>query len=133
MMEKDDGTRPTPLVRQFSHDWGVQELPESPSPSEDAPDIEHDGQENEPHVGRLELSRTMSGPPYTIFSPRAKMFIVMSVSVSSLISPFGATTFYPALNTLAKQLNVTPALINLALTTYMVCGLYGMVDRKGQS
>ena len=70
---------------------------------------------------RLELSRTVStGPPYTIFSSRAKVFIVASVSVSSLISPFGATTFYPAINVLADQLHVTPTLINLALTTYMI-------------
>ncbi len=82
--------------------------------------MEHEA-EPEPKEPRIELSRTVSsGPPYTIFSHRAKMFIVVSVSVSSLISPFGATTFYPALNVLAKQLNVSPTLVNLALTTYMV-------------
>lgn len=69
----------------------------------------------------MQLTRTVSsGPPYTIFSARTKLFIVWSVSISSLISPFGATTFYPALNTLARELDVTPSLINLALTTYMV-------------
>lgn len=48
------------------------------------------------------------------------MFIVIAVSISSLISPFGATTFYPALDVIAEDLNVTPTLINLSLTTYMV-------------
>ena len=67
------------------------------------------------------LSRVASGPPYSIFSPRAKMFIVGSVSVSALISPLGATTFYPVLPKLAEQLQVTPAMVNLSVTTYMVC------------
>jgi hypothetical protein len=74
--------------------------------------------------GRLdggEVTQVLSGPPYSIFSPAMKGFIVAAVSVSALISPFGATTFYPALNVLAAQLNVTPASINLSLTTYMVC------------
>lgn len=65
----------------------------------------------------------MSGPPYTIFTPKAKMFIVIAVSISSLISPFGATTFYPALDTIADDYGVSPTLINLSLTTYMVCAL----------
>lgn len=121
MMEKPIETRPNTLVKQFSYDWGAQELPESPSPSEEPPDLEQDEPDVESKERRMELTRTQSGPPYTIFSARAKMFIVISVSVSSLISPFGATTFYPALNTLARELNVTPTLINLSLTTYMVC------------
>ena len=66
------------------------------------------------------LALVPSGPPYTIFSSRMKTFILISVSISSLISPFGATTFYPALDVLAEDLHVTPTLINLSLTTYMV-------------
>ena len=69
----------------------------------------------------LELQRTVTGPPYSIFTPRAKIFIVVAVSISSLVSPFGATTFYPALDVIARDLGVTPTLINLSLTTYMVC------------
>lgn len=68
----------------------------------------------------LGLARTVTGPPYSIFTPRAKIFIVVAVSISSLISPFGGTTFLPALEPLARDLHVTPTLINLSLTTYMV-------------
>lgn len=84
------------------------------------------------------LTRTLSGPPYSIFSHRTKIFIVASVSISSLISPFGATTFYPALNTLAADLHVTPTLINLSLTTYMIAQgiapafIAGMSDNSGR-
>lgn len=112
-MEKheDNNEGMHPPMRTLSHTWSVEEETSRESP---VLDPEEDGK-------NLELSRTVStGPPYTIFGPRAKMFIVLSVSVSSLISPFGATTFYPAINVLAKQLHVTPTLMNLALTTYMV-------------
>ncbi|TKA27669.1 hypothetical protein B0A54_16753 [Friedmanniomyces endolithicus] len=88
--------------------------------------------------GGPQLARTLSAPPYTIFTPRTKMFIVASVSISSLISPFGATTFYPALNDLSRALHVTPTLINLGLTTYMIAQgiapafIAGMSDNNGR-
>ena len=104
-----------PLVSQGPQDLHSQELIEETEWHDD-PRSSNDGDKRP----NLELSRTMSGPPYTIFGPKAKMFIVMSVAVSSLISPFGAVTFYPALNIVADKLNVTPTLINLSLTTYMV-------------
>src|ERR1700761_2452936 len=112
-MEKgvDDGMHPP--VRQLSHTSSIRE-------STEEHDVEQTAGKAEEEVGDLELSRTVSGPPYSIYSPSTKLFIVGFVSVSSLISPFGATTFYPALNVLAKQLNVTPTLVNLGLTTYMV-------------
>ncbi|KAK3675121.1 hypothetical protein LTR78_005055 [Recurvomyces mirabilis] len=85
-----------------------------------------------------QLSRVPSSAPYSIFSPKTKMFIVFAVSISSLISPFGATTFYPALDVLAEDLNVTPTLINLSLTTYMIAQgiapslIAGMSDNSGR-
>jgi hypothetical protein len=119
-MEKNINPASNPLARQVSYDgWSVQDAPHSPYEGDTDIDIEHDAEPTPKEPG-IELSRTVSGPPYTIFSSRAKMFIVLSVSVSSLISPFGATTFYPALNVLAADLKVTPTLVNLALTTYMV-------------
>lgn len=138
-MDKDEALPPSnALVREFSHDWSVHEVPSNQH--QDA-DIEKSAglEAAEERSTGMELTRTVSsGPPYTIFSHRAKMFIVASVSVSSLISPFGATTFYPALNVLADQLNVTPTLVNLALTTYMIAQaiapaiIAGMSDASGR-
>lgn len=129
-MEKDIATEPQPLGRPDTMDQGVQSKPspshethslqrhESDSSSDAADDLESQQNQNRQDLG---LSRTVSsGPPYTIYNHTTKMFILASVSVSSLISPFGATTFYPALNTLADELNVTPTMVNLSLTTYMV-------------
>ena len=120
-MEKDVGSEAHAPIKQSSHDWSVKEPSETVDIEHDAPDLEQDG------TGE-ELSRLPSAPPYTIFNHKTKIFIVASVSVSSLISPFGATTFYPALNVLAKQLHVTPTQVNLALTTYMVCYSFSMFE-----
>lgn len=89
--------------------------PATAAPAVNVTNIKQDEEERPP------LERVASGPPYSIFSPQTKLFILVSVSISSLISPFGATTFYPALDVLAVQLHVTPSLIDLSLTTYMVC------------
>lgn len=102
-------------VRQLSHDSSQEEAYQQP-------DLEKD-------AATQDLSRVVSGPPYTIFSHRTKLFIVAAVSISSLISPFGATTFYPALNVLAADLHVTPSLINLSLTTYMACCIIEVTNR----
>ena len=66
------------------------------------------------------LQRQVSGPPYTIWGRGAKIWIIFLVSVSALISPFGAMTFLPALNVLSEVLHITPTQTNISITTYMV-------------
>jgi hypothetical protein len=68
----------------------------------------------------VSLSRVSSEQPFTSFSRSTRIFIVFMVAVSALISPFAATLYYPALNPLAQQLDVSSSLINLSITTYMV-------------
>ncbi|TKA75443.1 hypothetical protein B0A55_04884 [Friedmanniomyces simplex] len=123
-MEKDTDTTKTPIPAIPTYESSEQPSQETPSSPQDD--------------YRPQLARTPSAPPYTIFTHRTKMFIVASVSISSLISPFGATTFYPALNDLAQDLHVTPTLINLSLTTYMIAQgiapafIAGMSDNSGR-
>jgi hypothetical protein len=71
------------------------------------------------HLHRLQ--RQPSEPPFTIWGRGSKIWIIFLVSVSALISPFGATTFFPALNVLTGVLDITPTQLNLSITTYMVC------------
>jgi len=82
------------------------------------PEINAEGQQED--FDGNSLSRIVSGPPYSIFSTKAKIFIIVMVSISALVSPFAATLFYPALNVLADQLHVSESLITLSVTTYMV-------------
>ncbi len=59
-------------------------------------------------------------PPFSIFSRSEKTFIVIIVSLAALFSPLSANIYYPALNVLAKDLNVSSTLINLTVTSYLV-------------
>ena len=66
------------------------------------------------------LPEPSSEPVYTIFGPTAKVFIVASVAISALISPWGANMFWPAFNLICEELHITPTQVNLSTTTYMV-------------
>jgi len=69
---------------------------------------------------RHPLAREISGPQYSIFRPGTKMWIIFLVSISALISPLAATTYYPALNVLSDVLHVSPTMVNISITTFMV-------------
>jgi hypothetical protein len=66
------------------------------------------------------LSNVQSGPPYSVFSKRKKQFIVFLVAWGGFFSPLSANIYFPALNTLASEMNVSNTLINLTLTSYMI-------------
>lgn len=59
-------------------------------------------------------------PPYSIFSKRKKQYIVFMVAWAGLFSALSSGIYFPALNTLAKELSVSNELINLTLTSYMI-------------
>ena len=59
--------------------------------------------------------------PFSVFSKGMKIWIIVLVSISALISPFGAAMFLPALNVISDVLNITPVQVNVSLTTFMVC------------
>ncbi|KAI1113398.1 chloramphenicol resistance protein [Nemania sp. NC0429] len=66
------------------------------------------------------LSRVSSGPPYTVFSPGMKRWIVGMNCVAAFMSPTTANIYFPALPTLARDLGVGLDQINITLTTYMI-------------
>lgn len=59
-------------------------------------------------------------PPYSIFTRGQKRYIVFLAAFAGLFSPLSANIYFPALNTLASDLRVSNALINLTLTSYMI-------------
>ena len=60
---------------------------------------------------------------YSSFTTWEKRFIVFTATIAALFSPFTAQIYFPALNTIAKDLHVTNSKVNLTVTTYMVCFL----------
>jgi len=59
-------------------------------------------------------------PPYTILAHREKIFTIILASFAAFISPVSSSIYFPALNPLAKDLNVTPSTINVSITVYIV-------------
>ncbi|KAF1842715.1 MFS general substrate transporter [Cucurbitaria berberidis CBS 394.84] len=74
----------------------------------------------EKHSIPTTLQRQVSGPPYSVFGKGMKIWIIFLVSVSALISPFGAAMYLPAINVLSNVLHITPTQANISITTYMI-------------
>ncbi|KAL7312101.1 hypothetical protein PS15m_007902 [Mucor circinelloides] len=58
--------------------------------------------------------------PYSVFSTRTKILIVMTVSISGFFSPFSTNIYFPALSMIEKDLDITERMVNLTVTMYMV-------------
>lgn len=67
----------------------------------------------------VELSRVVSAP-YTVFSKQARVGITLMVCAGSIVSPMTSNIYFPALDSVAKDLGVSLSLINLTLTTFMI-------------
>jgi hypothetical protein len=77
--------------------------------------------EDEPPRGMAPIQAASSTDPvHSVFGKHQKLFIVITASVAGFFSPVSANTYFPALNSLARDLNVSNTLINLTLTSYMV-------------
>jgi Major Facilitator Superfamily len=75
-----------------------------------------------------ELAAVRTGPVYSAFSTWKKRYIVIMVTWAAFISPTSANIYFPALNPIQVDLNVSATLINLTLTSYMIFqGLAPMV------
>lgn len=58
--------------------------------------------------------------PYSIFTLRQKALIVTIVSVAATFSGFSSNIYFPAIPTIAIDLSVSPELINLTVTSYLI-------------
>lgn len=66
------------------------------------------------------LLPTSSPESYSAFSKTQKRLVILAAALASAFSPLSANIYYPALNSIAKELHVSPSEINLTITTYMV-------------
>ncbi|KIW20831.1 hypothetical protein PV08_01409 [Exophiala spinifera] len=58
--------------------------------------------------------------PYSVFSTNEKRVIVLAGSLAGFFSPLSSSIYFPALDTIAKALNVSDSNINLTVTTYLI-------------
>ncbi len=59
--------------------------------------------------------------PWSVFPSKEKAFVIIVGSFAALISPLSSSIYLPALNSLAHDMDVSISLINLTITTYLVC------------
>ncbi|KAL4798721.1 major facilitator superfamily domain-containing protein [Aspergillus venezuelensis] len=59
-------------------------------------------------------------PQYSSFSTGQKRLIVTMVTLASFFSPLSSQIYYPIMPTLVQTYDLTPALINLTITSYML-------------
>jgi len=57
---------------------------------------------------------------YSSFTTWEKRFIVFTATIGAFFSPFTAQIYFPALTSIAKDLNISYSKVNLTMTTYMV-------------
>lgn len=106
--DKGEDKKPMPATNTLpnekdAHELSVELVPEAPlETTEVAPAPE------EPR------------PLYSAFTKRQKLFVVIMVSLASFFSPLSGQIYYPVMPTLVKNYQLTPALVNLTITTYMI-------------
>ncbi|KAI9804036.1 MAG: hypothetical protein M1833_000317 [Piccolia ochrophora] len=62
-----------------------------------------------------------SDEDYSSFSKAEKRYIVFIVAWAAFFSPLSANIYFPALNILSSDLHVSLELMNLTITSYMIC------------
>lgn len=101
---------------QLGQDQGPMKVQECPQPKTD--NLTKSAT-NEIENGKPPDSQS-ADEPYSIYSQRTKTFLIISVSFMAIISPLSSAVYLPAVPQIGHDLNVSPSLINLTITTYMV-------------
>lgn len=69
-------------------------------------------------------------PLYSMLSERAKVSVILTASFAAIISPISSSIYFPALNSLAEDLDVSVSLITLTITTYLVSSKHPFLQKK---
>ncbi|KAJ5169428.1 uncharacterized protein N7500_002211 [Penicillium coprophilum] len=75
---------------------------------------------SEAHAEATEAAHDDSQPSFSAFSKYEKLFIVVMVTLASFFSPLSGQIYYPVMPILVRNYHLTPELINLTVTTYMI-------------
>lgn len=76
-------------------------------------------------------------PPYHILSKKQKWNLVIFVSLAGAFSPPSSNIYFPALDTISKDLGVSASLTSLTITVYMIVqgiapSLFGALSDSGR-
>lgn len=71
----------------------------------------------EPNIG---TTTPNDSTPYCALPEKEKIALLLAASFAAVISPFSTGTYYPSIDVLARDLNVSVSLINLTVSTYQI-------------
>lgn len=83
----------------------------------------NDAEKNENGAGESAEHNGVSngeGRPWSIYSSGQKKMLILTVSAASFLSPLSSQIYFPALNAIASDLNISDTLVNLTITMYQV-------------
>jgi multidrug resistance protein len=109
-----DGTQPELHFHSTTATKSQLALPSKPEPAH--------AYDTESIVEDLESVHltTSQGSLYSVLSIHEKRYVVFMAAFAGFFSSMSANMYFPALNTLSRELHVSDELINLTLTSYMV-------------
>jgi hypothetical protein len=87
---------------------------------------------NDQDVEVVESMEPLPNVPYTIYTKKQKIAIILAASIASFFSPMSSNIYVPALNSVARDMKVSNSLINLTLTSYLV-SLWNHLRQSGIS
>jgi multidrug resistance protein len=83
-------------------------------------DTKNEGSRNTRNAGGQKDHTPPDKQVYTILGARTKLFVMVMAAGAAFFSPLSGNIYYPALNSLAAEFNVSSSKINLTLTVYMI-------------
>jgi hypothetical protein len=69
-----------------------------------------------------DIGASAADVPYCILPEGEKIFLMIICSIAGMVSPMSSSVYFPALNNIGNDLNVSTSLMNLTVTTYLVSG-----------
>ncbi|KAJ4393952.1 hypothetical protein N0V93_003169 [Gnomoniopsis smithogilvyi] len=101
-----------------------QAFPPSQSPFDDTTyavqDSDSDNQQPALPPPTQTPSPTPPEEPYHLFDKRKKWFLVVTISMAGLFSGLSSNIYFPSLDAIAKDLNVSLQDVNLTITSYLI-------------
>lgn len=117
---------PLPVQNGQNHQARITDDPDAITPAPEEIDVKDqpmnaaDVANEEPEIGEAADTVIDIRPAHSAFNSRHKQFIVLMVTLASFFSPLSGQIYYPVMPTLVKSYHLTPALVNLTITTYMI-------------
>ncbi|KJX93085.1 hypothetical protein TI39_contig4417g00007 [Zymoseptoria brevis] len=67
-----------------------------------------------------DVGTVQEGACYSVLSERQKIALCLAASLAAIIAPFSANIYYPAIHTLAQDLDVSVSKINLTVSSFQI-------------